>query len=56
LEQVERGPWRRGYKAGKKGEWEQFNWPDRFPEAGIEVSYQFKVRRTGLLYEMAPSK
>lgn len=32
-------------------EWEQFNWPERFPEAGVEVSYRFKIRRTGLLHE-----
>ncbi|MCL6639174.1 MAG: Ger(x)C family spore germination C-terminal domain-containing protein [Firmicutes bacterium] len=37
-------------------EWERFNWPERFPAAGVEVSCQFKVRRTGLLHETYHSK
>lgn len=32
-------------------EWEEYGWLERFPEAEIEVSYEFRVRRTGLLHE-----
>lgn len=32
-------------------EWEEYGWLERFPEADIEVSYEFRMRRTGLLHE-----
>lgn len=28
--------------------WRKINWSDEFPEAGIQIAYKFKLRRTGM--------
>lgn len=37
-------------------EWEQYRWSERFPEAEVDVTYRFRIRRTGLLHETRPVK
>ncbi len=32
-------------------EWEDLNWPERFPEARVDVDVRLDLRRTGLLFE-----
>jgi len=34
--------------------WEAYRWDEKYPQADIEVTVDYRVRRTGLLHEMAP--
>lgn len=33
------------------GEWEDLNWPERFPEARVDIDLRLDLRRTGLLFK-----
>lgn len=35
-------------------QWEAYRWDEKYPRAEIEVSVDYRVRRTGQLHEMAP--
>ncbi|WP_027366157.1 Ger(x)C family spore germination protein [Desulfotruncus alcoholivorax] len=35
-------------------EWVAYNWDEKYPEATFDIKVDYKVRRTGLLHEMAP--
>lgn len=37
-------------------EWEEYAWPDRFPEAEITVEVKCKLRRTGLMWQTVPKQ
>jgi len=35
-------------------QWEAYDWEAKYPDADIAVTVDFKIRRTGLIHEMAP--
>ena len=37
-------------------QWMAYNWEDKYPDATVTVSVDYRVRRTGLLHESVPLK
>ncbi len=43
-------------KFQKLQEWEEYAWPDKFPQADITVEVKCKLRRTGLMWRTTPKQ
>ena len=43
-------------KFKKLEEWEEYAWPERFPQADITVEVKCKLRRTGLMWRTTPRR